>query len=61
MKIHEYQPKAILGEIGGTQEENAAEYIRNNVTKPVFGFIAGKTAPPGKRIGHAGAIIDGRK
>jgi succinyl-CoA synthetase alpha subunit len=49
----------LIGEIGGTDEELAAEYIRDHVTKPVTAFIAGKTAPPGKRMGHAGAIIQG--
>jgi succinyl-CoA synthetase alpha subunit len=49
----------IIGEIGGTDEEQAAEYIANSVTKPVLGMIAGVSAPPGKRMGHAGAIIEG--
>lgn len=63
LKAFEADPdtKAIvmIGEIGGTDEENAAEYIKKHVTKPVFGFIAGRSAPSGKRMGHAGAIISG--
>jgi len=49
----------MIGEIGGTAEQEAAEYIRTHVTKPVVGYVVGSSTPPGKTMGHAGAIING--
>ena len=63
LEMFEHDPKTekviMIGEIGGNEEEKAAEFIANKMTKPVASFIAGQTAPPGKRMGHAGAIIEG--
>jgi succinyl-CoA synthetase alpha subunit len=57
----ETEAVVMIGEIGGTAEEDASRYVRDNMAKPVIGFVAGQTAPPGRRMGHAGAIISGGK
>jgi succinyl-CoA synthetase alpha subunit len=63
LEMFEHDPRTekviMIGEIGGSEEEKAADYIAKKMTKPVAAFIAGQTAPPGKRMGHAGAIIEG--
>ncbi len=57
----ETEAVVMIGEIGGTAEEDASRFVRDNMAKPVIGFVAGQTAPPGRRMGHAGAIISGGK
>ncbi|MFH1618901.1 MAG: succinate--CoA ligase subunit alpha [bacterium] len=63
LKLFQEDPKTeavvLIGEIGGSAEEDAAKYVREKMNKPVFAFVAGKTAPPGRRMGHAGAIVEG--
>jgi succinyl-CoA synthetase alpha subunit len=63
LEMFEHDPHTekvvLIGEIGGTDEDKAADFIASKMTKPVVSFIAGQTAPPGKRMGHAGAIIEG--
>ena len=65
LRAFEEDPETVavvmIGEIGGSAEEEAAEWVSDNMSKPVIGFVAGSTAPPGKRMGHAGAIISGGK
>ncbi len=58
-KDNETEAVVVIGEIGGNDEQDAARYVKEHMTKPVIGFVAGLTAPPGKRMGHAGAIISG--
>ena len=63
LRLFEEDPETdgvvLIGEIGGQMENDAANWIKDNMTKPVTGFIAGQTAPPGRRMGHAGAIVSG--